>query len=333
MNVQESPGQFQSSVEIYFATGVPDFRKSRRPRRINLVISFKDFLGETTVDSGEVTVRTNMGILAIPGTGLSGTEITIGDNDINTGYKGKLPVILDIGNEFGNFEIVALSKLGKGELEFVVPAPSGFALAEMLESVIYAFLVAIIIRIFFFQTFWIPSGSMEPTLYEGDRIVANKLLYRIRPPHRGEVVIFRVFQPPRRGVPGRLTFEEAYAVSEELGSRAFSRVNETGESGLPPVEVQDYIKRVVGLPGDVVEVVDGEILVNGEVLEEFFVTRPPDYNHYGPITVPPGEVFVLGDNRSNSQDSHVIGTIPVRNIEGRAEVVFWPVKRIGLIPQ
>ncbi|MCK4720564.1 signal peptidase I, partial [bacterium] len=97
------------------------------------------------------------------------------------------------------------------------------------------------------------------------------------------------------------------------------------------IEVQDYIKRVVGLPGDTVEIDDGEIYINGEILYENYRTRRPNYSHYGPITVPPGEVFVLGDNRSNSQDSHVIGTVPIRNIEGRAEMIFWPLSRIGLI--
>ena len=111
------------------------------------------------------------------------------------------------------------------------------------------------------------------------------------------------------------------------------RAGASDRSASPAIEVQDYIKRVVGLPGDIVEVVGGELYVNGEVLIEPFESRPPDYSHYGPITVPPGEVFVLGDNRSNSQDSHVIGTVPIRNIEGRAEVVFWPPNRIGIIPR
>ncbi|MCX6646766.1 MAG: signal peptidase I, partial [bacterium] len=148
-----------------------------------------------------------------------------------------------------------------------------------------------------------------------------------------EVVIFRVFQPPRHGMPGRLTMEEAVAATESLGNSHFQRVDENGQAEIGTIEVQDYIKRVIGLPGDIVEVLEGEIYVNGEALRENYQTRVPNYNHYGPITVPPGEVFVLGDNRSNSQDSHVIGTIPIRNIEGRAEIVFWPPSRMGLIVQ
>jgi signal peptidase I len=175
---------------------------------------------------------------------------------------------------------------------------------------------------------------MEPTLHEKDRIIANKLVYRLREPRRGEVVIFRVFQPAGRGEVGRLTYEEALQAAEE-DRTARSDIAGFGPSDTPPprIEVQDYIKRVVGLPGDVVEVENGIIYVNGVPLEESFETHPPNYQQYGPIRVPDGEVFVLGDNRSNSQDSHVIGTVPMRNIEGRAEVVFWPPSRIGFIPQ
>lgn len=130
-----------------------------------------------------------------------------------------------------------------------------------------------------------------------------------------------------------LTLEEAEERARAGGSHGFRRLSGIRRASSRGFDVQDYIKRVVGLPGDMVEVDGGAIYVNGEELVEKFETRAPDYSHYGPITVPPGEVFVLGDNRSNSQDSHVIGTVPIRNIEGRAEAVFWPPKRIGLIPQ
>jgi signal peptidase I len=132
-----------------------------------------------------------------------------------------------------------------------------------------------------------------------------------------------------------LTYDEALqAVKEAEAIHMFAEKLTAGPvENADGIEVQDYIKRVIGLPGDVVEVRDGIIYVNGEPLQENFTTRPPNYMQYGPILVPPGEVFVLGDNRSNSQDSHVIGPVPLRNIEGRAELVFWPPARIGLIPQ
>jgi len=342
-----------------FASG--EMRRFRAGDEIHLVARFRDFLGEPTRDTGTVRLTASRGVLHLPKIDRTGSEIAIpaseiaarsgevavqaGETAAGTDERavrsgegavdeaGEMRIVFRPGGEFGKAEIALACDLGEAKLVVGVRAPAGYAAAEMMESVIYAFLVAIIIRIFFFQTFWIPSGSMEPTLHEGDRIIANKLVYRMREPHRGEVVIFRVFQPSRRGLPGRLTLEEAYSASDlEVFAPVF-QVEKLQDAGGGRIEVQDYIKRVVGLPGDVVEVSDGDIYVNGEPLDERFETRPPDYDRYGPVTVPSGEVFVLGDNRSNSQDSHVIGTVPMRNIEGRAEAVFWPLKRIGLIPR
>ncbi len=323
---------FQSRVELDFAPGSKEPGKLKPGADVLLVARFRDFLGEPTSATGPVRLTADKGSLFLPNSQLAGSEITFQQGEVPIGETGELPIVYKPSGEHGKVSIRLACDLGTDEIEFTIPAPSGFALAEMLESVIYAFLVAIVIRIFFFQTFWIPSGSMEPTLYEGDRIIANKLVYRMREPHRGEVVIFRVFQPGSRGR-GALTLDEALASAETRRSCGFNRGEESAEAPAIRVEVQDYIKRVVGLPGDVIEVNNGEIYVNGEVLIESFDTRPPDYDRYGPITVPPGEVFVLGDNRSNSQDSHVIGTVPIRNIEGRAEVVFWPPRRIRLIPR
>ncbi len=335
MTVPEPKLNFETSVELDFAAGRPDPKTVKCGSDITLVARFRDFLGEPTKETGRITLSTSQGELSLPNGGASGSEIVLEAGEVPIGDTGEFPIIFRPGNEFGKVEVAISCDLGESKLEIVVPAPSGFALAEMMESIIYAFLVAIVIRILFFQTFWIPSGSMEPTLFEGDRIIANKLIYRLREPQRGEVIIFRVFQPPRRGMPGRLTLDEAIEAAENLQSRglAIDEKDEDEDVAEFTVEVQDYIKRVVGLPGDVIEIVDGEIYLNGEVLIENVSTRPPDYNRYGPVTVPPGEVFVLGDNRSNSQDSHVIGTIPMRNIEGRAEVVFWPPNRIGMISQ
>jgi signal peptidase I len=136
-------------------------------------------------------------------------------------------------------------------------------------------------------------------------------------------------------MPGKLTLEDAATATPSrnpIGSLLVRR-DEPEKRTERRVEVQDYIKRVIGLPGDVVEVNMGVIYVNSEPLNESYQTRMPNYSRYGPITVPPGEVFVLGDNRANSQDSHVIGTVPIRNIEGRAELVFWPPRRVRLISQ
>ncbi len=328
VNSPQQPVAFKSGVELVIVTGSENVC-IHKP--VTLAARFTDFLGEPTTDTGQVYITASSGELTVAGFSTNSGEIMLQPGEFSIGDSGELPIVLNPGKDFGSIEVQIRCDLGEAKTEVLVPAPSGYAIAEMMESVVYAFLVAIIIRIFFFQTFWIPSGSMEPTLYEQDRIIANKLVYRTRAPARGEVIIFRVFQPPRRGMPGRLTMEEAMAATESPRGSGSGIFRESGETGPGSIEVQDYIKRVVGLPGDTVEIDDGEIYINGEILYENYRTRRPNYSHYGPITVPPGEVFVLGDNRSNSQDSHVIGTVPIRNVEGRAEMIFWPLSRIGLI--
>jgi len=180
---------------------------------------------------------------------------------------------------------------------------------EALESVVYAFFIAIVIRTFLFQAFYIPSASMQPTLDIRDRLVANKFLYRFREPARQEVIIFRVFQ--RRG-----------SMDPELSP--------------PPAalernyDVKDYIKRVIGLPGDTVEIRDGQVLVNSAPLEEPYLTDDRRLNmlDWGPYEVPEGKYFCMGDNRPNSKDSRFIGSVPEENIIGKAHFVFWPLHHV-----
>lgn len=295
---------------------------------------FRDFLGEMTSDTGAVMLECSRGIINIPGSDIKGPRVTLEERNIIFSEPGEMQFQLIPGNDYGKCEILLSCKLGEAKTTIEISRSGLFVLSEVLESVIYAFLVAIVIRIFFFQTFWIPSGSMEPTLHEKDRIIANKLVYRIREPRRSEVVIFRVFQPGGRGQIGRLTYEEALEISsEDMFSIGEEGEGNKAENSSDKIAVVDYIKRVVGLPGDVVEIKDRTVYVNGQVFEESYETREPNYNNFGPVRVPPGEVLVLGDNRANSQDSHVIGTVPIRNIEGRAEVIFWPLNRISKIPQ
>jgi len=327
---------FQTGVELDFAVASDRSGPVKYGLKQTLIAKFRDFLGEPTRDTGTIKITTSQGDIYLPNGGVSGNEIILEPGEAGISETGELAIVFVPGDTIGKAEIEMSCSLGGAKLDVEVRAPAGYAMSEMLESIVYAFLVAIVIRIFFFQTFWIPSGSMEPTLYEKDRIVANKLIYRLREPERGEVVIFRVFQPGRNEGStfrslgsGKLTLEEA---QQNVGRRVMNPIS-TGEIPVPTVRPQDYIKRVVGLPGEVVEIEDGIIYIDGEAIEESFETRLPNYTHYGPVNIPPGEVFVLGDNRSNSQDSHVIGTIPLRNIEGRAEVVFWPPARIRLIPQ
>ncbi len=201
------------------------------------------------------------------------------------------------------------------------PAPSkrargrdrGFLafLRELPVLILLAFALALVLKTFVIQAFYIPSGSMEPTLMPGDRVLVNKVLYE---PHLGDIVVFEdpSGQQPDRGlVEGVLHW-----LSEGLG---FAR---------PPNE--DFIKRVIGLPGQTVELRDGNLYVDGEPVPQPYLKGPADTRPYGPKTVPPNTVFVLGDNRLYSNDSRFgLGFVPIDKIVGKAFVTIWPPSRIG----
>ena len=173
------------------------------------------------------------------------------------------------------------------------PRKKGGGILEFLVILIVAFaLVFGFVRPFVVEAFYIPSGSMIPTLEVGDRVLTNKFIYRFEDPERGDVVVFR-----------------------------------TVEGG-----GEDLIKRVVGVPGDEISVRNGTLFVNGEAQKEPYVNRDvPDINTYGPMRVPEDSVFCMGDNRANSRDSRFFGPVPYENIEGEAFVTFWPPSRLGLL--
>jgi signal peptidase I len=147
----------------------------------------------------------------------------------------------------------------------------------------------------------VTSGSMLPTLSIGERLFINKLAYKFdRLPQRGDIIVF--VPPP-----------EANAISDT-----------------------DYIKRVIGLPGEIVEIKDGTVKIHktdGTVitLDEPYIAAEPDYNYTSPI-IPPGNYFVMGDNRNNSGDSHKGWTVPFNNIIGKAWFVTWPFSKFGAAP-
>ncbi|MEO7993245.1 MAG: signal peptidase I [bacterium] len=176
---------------------------------------------------------------------------------------------------------------------------------ETFESVIYAFFIAIVLRTFFFQAFYIPSESMVPTLEVRDRLVANKFLYSFRQPTRQEIVIFRVYQNMR-------TDQQALVAPPTAQSKDW--------------QVKDFIKRVIGLPGDMIEIRDSVVSVNGKPLDEPYLSEANrlTMQDYGPHEVEAGHIFVMGDNRRNSKDSRFIGDVPSENIVGKAHFVFWP---------
>jgi signal peptidase I len=184
-------------------------------------------------------------------------------------------------------------------------------LRELPALIIIAFLLALLIKSFLVQAFFIPSVSMEPTLKVGDRVLVNKLAYKFHPPGRGDVIVFSNPEPgteTHRGVISGFF----HWVTEGLGFTA--------------PQDEDFIKRVVGLPGDVVEERNGIIYVNNKALYEPYLSPAKDNRTLGPWTVRPDHLFVLGDNRSNSNDSRFaeLGQIPMDKVIGRAFIIIWP---------
>jgi len=185
---------------------------------------------------------------------------------------------------------------------------------------VVAFVLALIIKGFLFQAFYIPSASMEPTLHgcptcTGDRIIVDKIPYYFHDPRRGDIVVFSDPHPTQeasRGVIGGFF----HWVVQGLG--------------VQHPDNEDFVKRVIGLPGETVWAQGGSVYVNGTKLDEPYLTqRTQDFPH---TAVPQGDLFVMGDNRDDSDDSRgSLGFVPIRNVIGKAEVIVWPPSRIGLL--
>ena len=187
-------------------------------------------------------------------------------------------------------------------------------LRELPILFIVALAVAIVLKTFVVQAFFIPSGSMEPTLEPGDRVLVQKVVYG---PDRGDVIVFSDPQGrpgPDRGIVGGLV----HWLSSTLG--------------IERPEHEDFIKRVIGLPGETVELRDGRLFVDGVRIREPYLKGAVDTRDYGPVKVPEGALFVLGDNRLNSNDSRFgLGFVPVDKVVGRAFAIVWPPSRVGWI--
>jgi len=194
------------------------------------------------------------------------------------------------------------------------PAPKKHALPFWLELpllILAALVIAVVIKTFFFQAFWIPSSSMEDTLQINDRVMVNKLAYRFGDLQRGHIV---VFDDPRGDTTPEETLYEA------------SRRNITEAIGLS-VPRTEFIKRVIGLPGERVEIIDNQVLIDAVPIDEPYLKSGSTMPDFGPIIVPPGEMFVMGDNRNSSQDSRYFGSVSTDTVVGRAFVIMWPVSR------
>jgi signal peptidase I len=176
---------------------------------------------------------------------------------------------------------------------------------EWVKAIAIALVLVFLIRWLLFKPFIVDGPSMQPNFHTGERVIVNEILYDIRSPQRGEVIVFHV-----------------------------------------PSEGRDFIKRVIGVAGDTVKVEGDVVTVNGEPVNETYLNEAINQAHnnnslyndkdfpneqFPDGTVPEGHVFVMGDNRSDSTDSRMIGYVPLGDIVGRADLIFWPVKDISII--
>lgn len=163
-----------------------------------------------------------------------------------------------------------------------------FLATEVLDTALPAFIVALLINLFLAQGTYVHGQSMEPNLHSDQRLIIEKVSYRLHSPRRGDVIVIRL-----------------------------------DEYEIP------LIKRVVGMPGETVEVRDNYVYLNGELLDEGYLSSTIQQN-YGPVRVPLDHVFVMGDNRNASNDSRAFGAVHVNRIVGRAWLSYWPLDEIGL---
>ena len=195
---------------------------------------------------------------------------------------------------------------------------------ENLESFVWAVIVAMTIRTFIIAPFKIPSGSMHPTLLEGDRILVNKFIYYVRTPHPGEIVVFYY---PKEWHPFHERLEGLFQSDASLMER-LSRFFTVG---------RPFIKRLAGVGGDKIEIQDGHVIVNSQRLEApfFGVNHYLNDGFYGQphqvIQVPHREFNVFGDNSRTSLDSRIWGFVPKKLMIGKAVCIFWPPNRLRIL--
>jgi len=167
---------------------------------------------------------------------------------------------------------------------------------DALATLIAAVLLAVLIRTFVVEAFVVSGVSMIPTFANGEHVLVDKFAYTFSPPQDGQIIVFR---PP-----------------------------------LPNAH-EDFIKRVIGTPGQTVRIVRGRLYVDGKPVAQPYIEYwdPTSFHASDPVRVPPGDVFVLGDNRPVSEDSRIFGMVPIKNITGQAVLAFWPLSRAGRVGQ
>jgi signal peptidase I len=198
------------------------------------------------------------------------------------------------------------------------PPPKPRSLLRELPLLLgVAFVIAFLVKTFVAQAFFIPSESMVHTLEVGDRVLVSRVSYQLHDPRRGDIVVFTSpFETQGSGDSRSLPSRVVHTVLESVGLRQPS--------------TEDFIKRVIGLPGETVEGKSGKIYINGRQLVEPYLAEEP-VGDFPPKTIPPGQIWVMGDNRNRSSDSRVFGPIKESKIVGRAILRNWPLNRLGFL--
>jgi signal peptidase I len=169
----------------------------------------------------------------------------------------------------------------------------GEEVKDWIVSILIAVVLAFFIRHYIVELYMVEGPSMRPTLQNGERLVVNKFIYRFNKPTKGEIIVFRYPRDPSR----------------------------------------DFIKRVIAEPGDTIEIKDGRVFVNGQLLNEPYILDKTR-GSYNLATVPDGHIFVMGDNRNNSEDSRYrdVGFVSYDLVKGKAVMIFWPLDHIKSLP-
>jgi len=185
--------------------------------------------------------------------------------------------------------------------------------AELPGLLLTALVIAVVIKTFLVQPFWIPSESMLPTIEVNDRVMVNKLAYNWSDPERGDIVVFR--DPAEPEIDESLPEAVIRSVLEAIGIRTRGR--------------DDLIKRVIGLPGETLIIENGKMVVDGVKIAEPYLAPDTIMNDEGPFVVGSNQVFLMGDNRQFSFDSRRFGPIEQDTLVGRAFVTIWPLSNFG----